>query len=187
MSNLTIAGIATTATDLAGTTYFEIDQGGVSKKVTPAVVKTGLGLLGTSVDNTIPRYDGTAGNQQSSGVQIDDNDALYGYLAKLNLQTGTTYTIDVAGTDTDSGKIIDHANASAIAVTLPATAPVGFACTYVQGGAGQITFASTGSGTLVNRQSHTKTAGQNAVVFLYVRSNAGGSAAVWVLGGDTAS
>jgi hypothetical protein len=138
-------------------------------------------------DHAIVRGDGGAKGVQTSGVIVSDTDELSGYLANINYQTGTSYTVDVAGSDTDAGKIIDHANGSAIAVTLPATAPAGFACTYVQAGAGQITFASTGSGTLVNRQSHTKSAGANAMVALYVRANAGGSAAVWVMGGDTAA
>jgi hypothetical protein len=138
-------------------------------------------------NDTIVRGDGGSKGVQTSGVTISDADEIHGYLAKLNLQTGTSYTIDVAGIDTDSGKIVDLNNAAAIAVTLPATAPVGFACTCVQTGAGQVTFASTGSGTLANRQSHTKTAGNKAMVTLYVRANAGGSAAAWVLGGDTAA
>jgi hypothetical protein len=138
-------------------------------------------------NDTIVRGDGGANGAQTSGITVSDADEIHGYLAKLNLQTGTTYTIDVAGIDTDSGKVVDLNNASAIAVTLPATAPVGFACTCVQTGAGQVTFASTGSGTLANRQSHTKTAGNKAMVTLYVRANAGGSAAAWILGGDTAA
>jgi hypothetical protein len=138
-------------------------------------------------NDTIVRGDGGAKGAQTSGITVSDSDEIHGYLAKLNLQTGTTYTIDVAGIDTDSGKIVDLNNGSAIAVTLPATAPVGFACTCVQTGAGQVTFASTGSGTLANRQSHTKTAGNKAMVTLYVRANAGGSAAAWILGGDTAA
>ncbi|MGL5785145.1 MAG: hypothetical protein ACRCYZ_06830 [Alphaproteobacteria bacterium] len=142
----------------------------------------------SSVDNTLPRYDGTTGKLlQGSGVVLSDTDALAGYIGNVNAQTGTSYTVVVSGATTDAGKIIDHSNGTAIAVTLPNSAPVGFAVTYVQGGAGVITFASTGSGAVVNRQNHTKTAGVNAMVALYVRANAGGSAAVWVLGGDTAA
>lgn len=142
---------------------------------------------GSSTDNALARWDGTGGTAvQNSGVVVSDTDELSGYLAKINFQTGTTYTIDVAGADTDAGKIIDHTNAAAITVTLPNSAPVGFACTYVQTGAGQITFSAAVGGSLSNRQSHTRTAGNAAMVSLYVRNNAGGSAAAWVLGGDTA-
>jgi len=151
---------------------------------------SGIGGSTGSLDNALVRANGAGGSTvQSTGVTVSDADEISGYLANRNLQTGTTYTIDVAGADTDSGKIIDHANAAAIAVTLPNNAPAGFACTYVQAGAGQITFAVQGGGTAVlrNRQSHTKTAGQWAMVTLYVRSNSGGTAAEWVLGGDTAA
>ncbi len=137
-------------------------------------------------NDAIVRGDGGTTGVQTTGVVISDADEISGYLAKINFQTGTSYTIDVAGSDSDTGKIIDHSNAGAIAVTLPNSAPVGFACTYVQSGAGQITFSAQSGGTLRNRQSHTKTAGQWGEVALYVRANSGGSAAEWVLGGDTA-
>lgn len=170
----TNAPIAVGATNIA---FAQLSSGG-SGGVTAAA----------SLNNdTLVRGDGGAKGVQTSGVTLSDTDELHGYLGKLNFQTGTTYTLDVAGVDTDSGKIIDHANASAITVTLPATAPVGFACTYVQTGAGQITFTAASGGTLSNRQSHTKAAGNKAMVTLYVRDNSGGSAAAWVLGGDTAT
>lgn len=110
---------------------------------------------------------------------------IYGYIAKLNDQTGTTYTVDVANPDSDTGKIVTLNNGSSVTVTLPATAPIGFGITVYQKGAGQVTFSPAGSATLVNQSSHTKTAGQHAVVTLFVSANSGGSAAVWVLAGDT--
>lgn len=137
-------------------------------------------------DNTLVRGDGGVKGVQKTGITVSDNDEIHGYRANVNLQTGTTYTIDVAGADTDSGRIVDHANAAAITVTLPNSAPVGFACTYCQAGAGQITFSPASGANLRNRQAHTKSAGQYAQMSLYVRSNAGGAAAEWVLGGDTA-
>ena len=142
----------------------------------------------SSVDNTLPRFDSTTGKLlQGSGVTLTDNDEISGYRGNVRLETGTTYTLDVAGTDTDSGRVVDHANAAAITVTLPNSAPVGFCVTYVQAGAGQITFSPASGALLRNRQSHTKTAGQWAGVTLYVRSNSGGSAAEYVLAGDTAA
>jgi hypothetical protein len=164
-----------------------------SRRVTAsslAGLASGLGGSTGATDNALLRANGTGGaTVQATGITVGDADEISGYLANRNLQTGATYTIDVAGADTDSGKIIDHANAAGIAVTLPNSAPAGFACTYVQAGAGQITFAVEGGGTAVlrNRQSHAKTAGQWAMVTLYVRGNSGGTAAEWVLGGDTAA
>ncbi len=137
----------------------------------------------SSTDNALARWDGTGGTAlQNSGVVVSDSDEIEGYKAKLNAQTGTTYTLVAA----DTGKVIDHANASAITVTLPNSLAVGWCATYVQAGAGQVTFSPASGALLRNRQSHTKTAGQWAAVTLYVRANAG-SAAEYVLAGDSAA
>lgn len=108
-------------------------------------------------------------------------------VATINAQTGTTYTIDVAGSDSDRGRIVRCTNGAGITVTLPATAPVGFYCTVYQGGAGQVGFAAASGATIVNQQSHTKIAGQHGAVGLVVFENSGGSAAQWTLSGDTAA
>lgn len=137
---------------------------------------------GSSTDNTLARMDGTTGKViQGSGVVVSDNNEISGYRGNINFQTGTTYTVQAS----DSGKIIDHANGSAITTTLPNNLPVGWCCTYAQTGAGQVTFSAASGATLRNRSSHTKTAGQWGEVTLYVRSNSGGSAADYVLAGDT--
>ena len=139
---------------------------------------------GSSTDNTLVRMDGTTGKViQGSGVVLSDNDEISGYRGNVNIQTGTTYTVLAA----DSGKIVDHANASAITTTLPNNLPVGWCCTYAQTGAGQVTFSAASGATLRNRQSHTKIAGQWGEVSLYVRANSGGAAAEYVLAGDTAA
>lgn len=138
---------------------------------------------GASTDNALVRWDGSGGDDvQDSGVLVTDNNEISGYRAHLNQQTGTTYTLQAS----DAGKIVELTNGAAIALTVPNSFPVGFNCTIVQGGAGQVTVASTGSGTVVNRQSLFKTAGANALAVLYVRSNSGTNA-VWVLGGDVAA
>ena len=139
----------------------------------------------SSTDNTLPRFDGSGGKTiQGSGVVVSDANAISGFAASINFQTGTSYSM--AG-DADTGKIVDHANASAIAVTLPANASVGTTLSYVQSGAGQITFSVASGGTLHNADGHTKTAKQWAAVQLYVRANSGGSAAEWVMTGYTAA
>lgn len=138
---------------------------------------------GSSTDNALVRFDGAGGKTgQNSGVLVTDNNEISGYRGHLNRQTGTTYTLQAS----DSGKIVELSNAASIALTAANSLPVGFACTIVQGGAGQVTIASTGSGSVVNRQSQFKTAGQNAMCGVYVRSNSGTNA-VFVFGGDTAA
>lgn len=138
----------------------------------------------SATDNALPRFDGTGGKTlQGSGVLVGDSNEISGYIGHLNAQTGTTYTLVAA----DTGKVVECTNAAAITLTLPATAAEGFCCTVVQGGAGQITLTPAGSATSRNRQSHTKTAGKWAAVTLYVRTNAGGSAAEYVMCGDSAA
>ncbi len=139
---------------------------------------------GASTDNALVRFDGTTGKLgKNSGVLVTDNNEISGYRGNVNLQTGTTYTLLTS----DTGRIIDHANGSGITVTLPNNLPVGFCCTYAQSGAGQVNFSAASGATLHNRQAHTKLAGQWAEGTLYVRANSGGSAAEYVLAGDTSS
>lgn len=146
----------------------------------------GVGIGGSTggTDNAVLRADGTGGaTVQSSGVMIDDNDAIAGYKANRNEQTGTTYTLVAA----DTGKVVELTNAGAITLTVPNSLAEGFSCTILQGGAGQVTVAAGSGATMRNRQSHTKLAGQWAVGVIHVRDNSGGSAAEFVLGGDTAA
>jgi hypothetical protein len=121
-----------------------------------------------------------AGPINSTGVTIDPStNAIYGYGAKLNAQTGTSYTL-VA---TDIGKIVECSNAAAITVTLPNSLSQGFYCTVVQTGAGQVTLSAAGGATLNNYDTFAKTAGQYAALNLYVTTNGTGSTAVYIAQG----
>lgn len=103
------------------------------------------------------------------------------FLASVVVDTGTTLTLSA----TQRGTVLTMNNASAITLTLHATAEIGYSVTVYQKGAGQITFAAASGATLRNRASQTKSAGQYALCTLICESNAGGSAAIWVLAGDT--
>jgi hypothetical protein len=94
--------------------------------------------------------------------------------ATENTQTGTTYTL----ASSDNGKVVTLNNGSAITVTVP-TLSAGFSCTFIQKGAGQVTFTASGT-TVSNAHSQTKTFGQYAAVTLY-----GLSSTTFVLAGDT--
>lgn len=150
-----------------------------------AQLTSGGGSIGGSTgstDNAVLRADGTGGATiQATGVIIGDSNELSGYAANVNAQTGTTYTLQAS----DAGKMVTLSNASAITVTLPNSLSAGFVCSWAQKGAGQVTFTAAGGGTLNNRSGHTKSAGQYALGTLYVDANAGGSAAIYYLGGDT--
>ena len=110
-----------------------------------------------------------------------DSRTIKGYRAKGVNNAATSITIG----SSDTGTVIRTTAGTAVSVTLSATAAVDTTVGLIQMGAGQCTFASTGSGTVRNRQSQFKTAGQYANVSLMVVSNVGGSAAEWVLAGDT--
>tara|TARA_R100001086_G_C11832109_1_gene256854 strand:- start:1316 stop:1804 length:489 start_codon:yes stop_codon:yes gene_type:complete len=125
---------------------------------------------------TVSNLLGDAVTVSSGAVDLGGN-TLLNFDASVNEQTGTSYTLQAS----DLGKIVKLTHGSAITVTLPNNLGLGFTCTVIQYGAGQITF-STSSSTLYNRQSHTKTAGQYAVVSLISCV-----ADVFVLAGDTAS
>ena len=154
-----------------------VDNPGGSAETKKITVSNLLGSLGDASTKTV----GTGNNNviavgSGGGVDLGGN-ALSNFDASVNEQTGTSYTLQAS----DLGKIVKLTNGSAITVTLPNNLGLGFTCTVIQYGAGQITF-STSSSTLYNRQSHTKTAGQYAVVSLISCV-----ADVFVLAGDTAS
>lgn len=125
-------------------------------------------------------------NSSTGAVTIDagnlndfnfDGNAILGFDATINNQTGTAYTLLAS----DAGKVVVLNNASAITVTVPSGLGAGFNCSFVQKGAGQVTFSAS-STTINNRQSHTKINGQYGVASLLAYA-----ADTFVLAGDTAS
>lgn len=102
--------------------------------------------------------------------------------ATVNLQTGTTYTVQ----SSDNGKIIELSNAGAITVTVPNSLPVGFNCGFCQVAAGQATISAGAGATQRQASGLSKTRAQWSEIALRVRANAGGSAAEYVLSGDMA-
>ncbi len=122
----------------------------------------------------------TALQSVSAGDLTDgnfDGEAILGFDASINDQTGTAYTLLAS----DNGKVVVLDNGSAVTVTVPSGLGVGFNCSFVQKGAGQVSFSAS-STTINNRQSHTKINGQYGVasIVAYV-------ADTFVLAGDTAS
>jgi len=106
---------------------------------------------------------------------FDDN-AILGFSASKNDQTGTTYTVAAS----DNGKVVVLNNASAITVDIDTGLPAGFNCSFVQKGAGQVSFS--GTATVNNRQSHTKINGQYGVASIVAYDTD-----TYILAGDTAS
>ena len=146
---------------------------------TPTTKKvTVTNLMGASPVQSVA---GRTGTVTVDAGDLTDGDfggtAILGFDATLNDQTGTAYTL-LAG---DNGKVVVLNNGSAITVTVPSGLGAGFNCSFVQKGAGQVSFSASGT-TINNRQSHTKINAQFGVASLVAYADD-----VFVLAGDTAS
>lgn len=75
----------------------------------------------------------------------------------INTQTGTSYSI----TGSDNGEILTFSNAAATTLTVPSGLPVGFNCTVIQLGAGQVGFTAAAGVTLNSYGNLIKIAGQH--------------------------
>ena len=125
--------------------------------------------------------DDTVNDEVDIDVSITKSDVGLGNVANIdwgdvNAQTDS-YTLQAS----DNGKVVTVNKATVATITIPDTLGAEFSCTVIQIGAGQVTFTGSGSMTLRNRQSHTKTAGQYAAASLYVYATNN-----VLLGGDTA-
>jgi hypothetical protein len=152
LSNSDISGLGTAATTDA-TAYATAAQGATADTALQSV---------SAGDLTDGNFDGTS---------------ISGFDATINDQTGTAYTLLAS----DNGKVVVLDNGSAVTVTVPSGLGVGFNCSFVQKGAGQVTFSAS-STTIYNRQSHTKINAQYGVASIVAYAGD-----VFVLAGDTAS
>jgi len=164
LSNTDISGLGTAATQDVGTSANNVVQLDGSGAL-PAVDGSNL----TSITASVSAGELTDGNF--------DGTAILGFDASINDQTGTAYTL-LAG---DNGKVVVLNNPSAVTVTVPSGLGVGFNCSFVQKGAGQVSFSASGT-TINNRQSHTKINAQYGVASIVAYADN-----VFVLAGDTAS
>jgi len=109
---------------------------------------------------------------------FDDN-AIFGFAAKVETPTITAnaYTLVAA----DNGKVLALDNgATAMTLNVDTGLPASFNCSFIQKGAGDVTFG--GTATVNNRQSHTKINGQYGVASIVAYDTD-----TYILAGDTAS
>lgn len=100
----------------------------------------------------------------TNGLLTGNNlNAIHGFLSTPQAQTGTTYTF----TNTDCGKVLTFNNASPITVTIPTGLPIGFNCTVIQLGAGQVGFTNAAGVTLQSYGNQYKLIGQHASATLF--------------------
>lgn len=154
-------------------------------KVALYAVVTGTSTVSSYTDYRVPAAaTGGSGTPGGSNTQIQYNDSgafngdsrltfnettkiTTGQFAidanAINAQTGTTYTIQA----TDNGKVVTLSNGSGITVSVPSGLPVGFSCICIQIGAGQVTFAPSGSPSpTINPSSTLKIASQHGAASL---------------------
>ena len=143
---------------------------------TVTLSNTDISGLGTAATADTGTGDGDVLAIGSGALDVGGN-AISNFDASINDQTGTTYTL-VAG---DNGKVVVLDNASAVTVTVPSGLGAGFNCSFIQKGAGQVSFSAS-STTINNRQSHTKIGGQYGVASIVAYA-----ADTFVLAGDTVS
>jgi len=123
--------------------------------------------VGTADTNVLAVSSGTV---DLGGNKIEDFDA------SINDKTDD-YTLLAS----DNGKVVVMNKSSAVTVTVPSGLGAGFNCSFVQKGAGQVSFSAS-STTINNRQSHTKINAQYGVASLLAYADD-----TFVLAGDTAS
>jgi len=156
----------------------DIDDTSTTNKFVTASDITNLGnLSGTNTgDQDLSSYLQSVSAGDLTDANFDGLE-ISGFDASINDQTGTTYTL-VAG---DNGKVVVLDNASAVTVTVPSGLGAGFNCSFVQKGAGQVSFSASGT-TINNRQSHTKINGQYGVASIVAYATD-----TYILAGDTAA
>jgi hypothetical protein len=152
--------------------YMAQDQGAT-------VYAAGVDITGSS--GLILENDETITNSTDGTILIDgkadfNDNALTGYGADLQTESGTSKTLAAA----DNGTIIVCSSNSAVTITVPASLPSGFNCMIIQNGSGQVSLSA--SSTTLNNRNGSKTAGQYAILTLvHLGSD------VFVVSGDTSS
>jgi hypothetical protein len=103
------------------------------------------------------------------------------FIRQASLESAsTTITLDDA---THHGRLLVTTSNSPVTITCPSTVSSFFACSIIQAGTGQISFAVSGGAALNNYLGHTKSAGQYAQMLLGVYSTTGGNK--FLLQGET--
>ena len=147
-----------------------------------ATLKTGNTTTGSITITDGANGDITIAPNGTGETDFDGNPIANFSASTVSITSATTLAA------THNGKVLICNNSSDFSLTVPEdTLPVGFNCMIVQIGAGEVTLAAaSGNVTIRNRNSHTKTADQWAVMTL-ICIDATTDANVFVSGGDGTS
>jgi hypothetical protein len=72
---------------------------GTADKTTIANLRSPLGLLSSSTDNTVPRFDSTGGNLQTSGFTVDDNNHISSFGGNIQFPASQAASADANNLD----------------------------------------------------------------------------------------
>jgi hypothetical protein len=103
-------------------------------------------------------------------------------VGSVSTQSGTTYTLAAS----DCGTTILFNGSSPVTLTTLNSLPPGCAIAIEQGGSGQVAISAGTGATQHSAHGYTKTYGLYAILGLFVDTNAGGSAADFIITGDGA-
>lgn len=125
---------------------------------------------------TVTNLMGQASASNLSSYDFNGN-AISNFDASINDQTDN-YTLQAS----DNGKVVVMNKGTTVTVTVDSGLGAGFNCSFVQKGAGQVSFTGAAGVTINNRQSHTKINAQYGVASIVAYA-----ADTFVLAGDTAA
>jgi hypothetical protein len=121
---------------------------------------------------------------ESAGTSVQDLHDVIDTLEDRTTQSMISITTNYGVSLSDNRRKIIVNSAASVTITLPGNTPAGFELMVVQINAGAGVIAATG-GSVQSRDSHTRTAGQWSVAYLFCSSNPGSSPTI-ILTGDTA-
>lgn len=170
---LTVAALG----DAAGLTSGTLPDARLSANVRTGTVAIANGGTGATDAATARTNLGVASFFDRSAASSDINGNVITNWRGDDEAKTSNYTLVPA----DSGKVFEIDSATDVTITVPTGLGSGFGCSFIQKSTGKIIFAGSGL-TVRNRQGHTKSAGQWAVVGIMAST-----ANTVALAGDTAA
>lgn len=149
------------------TTLSGSNTGDQTITLTGDVTGSGSGSFSTTLSNS----GAAAGSYTNPNIDVNSKGLITSISNGVNYSSTSTKTASYTLTSSDVGSTILVNSSSATTITVPSTLSAGFFCSIIQRGSGQVTIAGDGTSILYNRNNYTKTAGQYAILSIYVVSS----------------